>query len=273
MQRCCKNAATIIEEKEGFILGKTQFDSHFFSRCILDLLGACDAIGVVMMPGLDESVTFGEVQDLGRILRVELSFEPGLVNFMVQDFVTLARSLYEIGLWYHDTKNRYGTEVDANELNNTKTLEVWEKYVADYLDYSTEEDGILRFCEDHGITGQAPDLLAILSYKFCGLVSLGAPDFLCTFAARKLAEAYLINGYSVKAERIDTLMEETDNRSYFAKRKELDEDDAGRIFRFINTADDTVIGPKAKTFLWISRCNKTQYKMQHCARSCGRHVA
>ena len=101
----------------------------------------------------------------------------------------------------------------------------------------------------------------------------GGAHFLCTFAARKLAEAYLINGYSVKVERIDTLMEETDNRSYFAKRKELDEDDAGRIFRFISTADDTVIGPKAKKYLWISRCNKTQYKMQYGARNFRRHVA
>ena len=75
----------------------------FYELFILDMHCLRNKGDVVLVPGIDQAASAGEIMDRGRILRIELNFEPEKTQSIADKFTTFAQSLAEIGQWYHRT--------------------------------------------------------------------------------------------------------------------------------------------------------------------------
>ena len=59
--------------------------------------------GVVMIPPFDSVLSRNEIEDAGRIYRVELSWKEEDVDPLAQEFKYFVASLFEIGDWYSNS--------------------------------------------------------------------------------------------------------------------------------------------------------------------------
>ena len=213
-------------------------DKEFYGMCIDDVLVClCDKEHVAIFPGFDEAASKGEVIDRGRFLRIELDFTEEMIDPISRRFQRLAQSLAEIGQWYLQTGTKFGMKPDEKALREPVAMKVWNTYISGYKDFDISREGIASYCKAHGIEGKAPDLLAFMCYRYCTYESIGAPEIVLINAARELACAFVINGFSIKTERIDMLMEERDVWSYFPERKDLDLRDFMRIADLLQDPD------------------------------------
>ena len=209
-------------------------DRDFYELFIMDMQCLRGKDGVVLVPGIDQAASAGEIMDSGRILRIELDFEPEDTQAIADKFTSLVQSLTEIGQWYYVTGAKFGMKPKASALHEPEAMEVWSKYISGYKDFDSSWDGIMEYCKSHGITGKTCDLLAFMCYRYCKYRSLNAPEPVLINAVYELSYAYIINGYSKKAERIDMLMDERDTRSYFPEKNDLTIEDFRKIAGYLD---------------------------------------
>ncbi len=232
----------------------------FYELFILDMHCLRNKGDVVLVPGIDQAASAGEIMDRGRILRIELNFEPEKTQSIADKFTTLAQSLAEIGQWYHRTGAKFGVMPEASSLHEPGAMEIWSKYISGYKDFDSSWEGIMEFCKLKGITGRACDLLAFMCYRYCKYESLNAPEPVLINAVRELSFAFIINGYSRKTERIDMLMEERDTRSYFPEREVLTLDDFRKMADYLEEIEH-ITGNKAKIFYNRTRSESSIEKL------------
>ena len=218
-------------------MDRKYLDREFYELLIMDMHCLRDKNSVVMVPGFDQAISAGEIMDTGRIVRIVLGFEPLKTQEIAEEFASLASCLSEIGQWYHITGSEFGTKPDKSTLKEPGAMDVWSKYISDYKGFDSTRKGI---------KGSAPDLLAFMCYRYCKYEAIGAPEMILLNAARELSYAYIINGYSIKAERIDLLMDERDSRSYFPEKKDLDLDEFRRIANYLEDPENITTAKAAE---------------------------
>ena len=217
---------------------KKYIDKEFFELLIMDMHCLRGKDDVVLVPGIDQAASAGEIMDAGRILRIELDFEEEKTGEIASRFADLANSLREIGQWYLISGSEFGVKPEPSALHESGAMDVWAKYISDYKDFDCSWEGIMDYCKLHGIKGNACDLFAFMCYRYCRYESMGAPEAVLLNAARELSYAYIINGYARKTEKIDMLMDERDTRSYFPERNDLTIDDFRKMANFLEDIDN-----------------------------------
>ena len=235
-------------------------DKEFYELLIMDMYCLCDKDGVVLVPGMDQAASAGEIIDTGRILRIELDFEPEKMGEIASGFANLANSLSEIGQWYSLSGSEFGVKPEPSALHEPGAMDVWAKYISGYKDFDSSWEGIMEYCKIHGIKGKACDLLAFMCYRYCKYESLSAPEAVLLNAARELSRVYIINGFSKKTERIDMLMEERDTRSYFPEKTDLTPDDFRKMAHYLDDTDN-VRGRKSQIFYNRTRSDRAIEKL------------
>ena len=183
--------------------------------------------GVILIPGFDSALSKGEIDDLGRIYRVELTWKDDDVEPLAQEFKHFADSLFEIGDFYSEF-GHFGIKPDE-DLVGVNTMEVWAKFIQGYNDFNVSPEGIEEYSKAHGITGKIAAVLSFMAYRYCRYVSIDAPEEVLDGALEELARVYVMNRYAGKIEKIDMLMDVRDPRSYFPERNDLTLDDFKKL--------------------------------------------
>jgi len=75
-------------------------DKTYAKILIYELFLKTDSDGVLLIPGFDSAVSYGEVMDTGRIIRCVFSWGEKEAMDASEEFGELAESLFEIGDWY-----------------------------------------------------------------------------------------------------------------------------------------------------------------------------
>lgn len=226
-------------------------DKDFYELFIMDMDCFRDKDNVVLIPGFDQAISAGEIDDTGRILRIIPDFDPEKTQEIAIKFAALVSCLAEIGQWYHFTGLEFGSKPDEADLHEPGAMDVWDKYISGYKGFDSY---------DERITGNAPDLLAFMCYRYCKYEAIGAPEVILLNAARELSYAYIINGYARKAERIDMLMDQRETRSYFPERDDLTIDDFRKMARFLDDMENVKTN-KSRIFYNKTRTDKAIEKL------------
>lgn len=219
-------------------MNRKYLDRDFYELFILDTIWQRGEDSVILVPGMDQAASAGEIIDAGRILRIELNFEVEKTSEIASHFASLANSLREIGQWYLKSDSEFGVKPEHSALSEPGAIDVWAKYISGYKDFDCSWEGIMDYCKLHEIKGKACDLLSFMCYRYCKYESMGAPEPVLFNAARELSCAFIINGYARKTEKIDMLMDEHDTRSYFSERYDLTINDFRKMANFLEDIDN-----------------------------------
>ncbi len=211
--------------------------------------------GVVMIPGFDAALSKGEADDRGRIYRAELNWDKDDVESIAREFKHFAMSLFEIGDWYSCSGDPFGVKPEENFMAENNSMEIWAKYICDYNDFNSSPEGIVSFSKAHGITGRIGAVLAFMAYRYCFYSSLDAPEVVMDQALKELAYVYVLNRFAGKIERIDMLMDENEQWSYFPERKELTMDDFKKMAFYLESLKE-IPTEKGKIFFEKTRTDK-----------------
>lgn len=211
--------------------------------------------GVVMIPSFDAALSKGEVDDRGRILRVELDWNKDDVDAIAKEFKKFAQSIFEIGDWYSNSGSPFGVKPDENFMAEKQSMNIWAKYIRGYNDFNSSTEGIIAFSKEHGISGKIGAVLAFMVYRYCFYASIDAPEVIMDSALIELAHVFVLNRYARKIEQIDMLMDEYDPWSYFPLRKHLTLDDFKKIAFYLESLKN-IPTDKGRIFFDKTRTDK-----------------
>jgi hypothetical protein len=214
--------------------------------------------GVILIPGFDAALSKGDIDDLGRIYRVELTWNEGDVEPLAQEFKHFADSLFEIGDFYSEF-GHFGIKPDE-DLVGVNTMEVWAKFIQGYNDFNVSPEGIVEYSKAHGITGKIGAVLTFMAYRYCYYVSIDAPEEIQDGALEELARVYVMNRYASKIEKIDMLMDVRDSRSYFPEKYDLSLDDFKKL-AFYMELQFNIPTKKGKIFFEKTRTDEDTEKL------------
>ena len=229
--------------------------NNFARDYVLRLFTSSDSNSTVLVPGFDNALSCGEIMDFGRILKCHLDWDPLSACEAADDFSEFAESLFEIGDWYSNSEEPYGSEPDEEFMALADTMDIWRNYIADF-DFSSDIEERKNLCELNNITGFAPEILLFMANRYCKYSAIAAPSVILESAVKDLAAAFLINRFATKVERIDILMDTEDEdsyfKSYFEPIKELTFYDFIRIGQFLGNKEN-IHSRKAKNFYDLTR--------------------
>ena len=175
--------------------------SNFARDYILGLLVNADEDGVIMLPTFDQALSCGEIMYDDQMLKCYVNKDVDTIVNAANDFGHFAESLFEIGDWYSNSKEKYGNKPDDDFMSEEKSMEVWSTYIEGYK-YFADCKAAKDFCIERNIKGLIPEYFAFMANRYCTYSSIDAPSVVLEKALKELAHAYVINFYATKVERI-----------------------------------------------------------------------
>lgn len=126
----------------------------------------------------------------------ELDWDENDAKTASDEFSDLVESLFEIGDWYSNSGEQYGTRPDDKFIANPESMNVWAKYIEGYKDSETTKKDIGEFCNKKQITGYANEIFVHMLNHYCMLSALDAPTEILDITLRQLAVAFVINRFT-----------------------------------------------------------------------------
>ncbi len=205
--------------------------------------------GILLVPSLDYDASFCDIEDRGRIFKCTLHWEKEEALEAADEFEHFVGSLFEIGEWYANSEETYGSKPDTGYMDEEKTMSIWERYIWEYPEYEKLHGGIQAFCEAHDIKGYAANLFTFLVNSYCKLNAYDAPMIVLASAEVSLAYAYVINRFAGKVERIDFLMDDVCQKSYFEPVETLTHNDLLMVTDYLSRDKNNIRSEKSGYFL------------------------
>ena len=224
----------------------------FSGKLIMDLFHYSQEHGFLLLPswaGAEEDLA--ACLNSSRILKCTFNWTEADVKALLPEWKSFVASLFEIGEWYANSEEEYGSRPDPDYMDDENSMAIWEKYIRIYPE-AVQADDTTAFCKEHKIEGYTPDLFLEMVNRYCKLIALDAP--LCVFAHEEvsLAYSYIVNKFATKVERIDTFVDDQEYASYFKDFGEVTDQDLEAIRDYLKELGEYQgLTKKAAHFLFM----------------------